>query len=111
MSDWREIRMTDIDWMALRSHIGRSAGVLGRLSTTMRAEDKPQPFGRGAWKEMTLGQVADIGRKNLLRYPDVGEVAIASLQYVIDMADAGKCPIIGSPAPDALRPTLQEKEA
>lgn len=105
MTDWREIRVAHIDWLALRSHIGRSAGVLRQLSTTIRPDDKPEPYCSGAWREMTLGQVADIGRRNLLRHTGMGAATLASLQYVIDLAADGKCPMIGGPAPDALRPT------
>ena len=109
MADWRDIPMRMINWNAVSAHIGRSARPLRRLSTTIRPEDTPKPFCRGAWRDMTLGQVADLGRREILRHSDIGPTALAALQHVIDLAAAGKLPQTQGPANDALRPTEKRK--
>ncbi|WP_147405712.1 hypothetical protein [Cereibacter sphaeroides] len=103
--DWREIPMTAIDWDALRPVLGRSANDLRRLSRGYRPDDPPREWCAGAWKQMTLGQVADMGRRQLLRHNNLGEKGLALLQMVIDLAAAGRCPTTDGAAVDALRPS------
>lgn len=108
MTDWRSIPMVAIDWSALKPHVGRNSHPLRRLTQGF-PNRPPEPFQEGAWRNLTLGEVADLGRRALLRHNGMGEATLAALQYVIDLAAAGKCPLTTGPAHDALRPT--EKEA
>jgi hypothetical protein len=103
--NWREIPMKEINWRSLHSHLGRSAWQLKRYSLGYKESDPPRPYAEGAWKNMTLGEVSDLGRRELMRHSGMGPVCLAALQYVIDLAAAGKCPVIGGVAPDALRPS------
>lgn len=108
MSDWRSVRMAEIDWRAMKSHIGRSASALRRLSIPFR--NRPTyPYADGAWMDLTLGEVADLGAREILRYAGMGKVSLAALQSVIDMAEAGKLPLSNGVAIDALRPTKEGK--
>lgn len=106
MSDWRSIRMTEIDWRALKSHIGRSAQALRSMCHNYGGRD-PDKYGLGSWRDMTLGEVADLGRAQILRHAGIGETALSGLQYVIDLAAAGKLPLLNGVAIDALRPTKE----
>ena len=103
MTDWRSIPVSSINWRALKPRIGRSAHPLRRLCTPPH-DGRVRDFGSGAWAHMTLGEVADLGARVILREPDVGQVTLGALQSVIDMAADGRLPTSASPAPDALRP-------
>jgi len=48
-----------------------------------------------------------MGSREILRHEGIGEVALAGLQYVIDLAASGKLATNSDPAPDALRPTTE----
>lgn len=111
MADWRDIPMRMINWKQVHSHIGRPAHKLRRLSLPPMGNRAPTPYGTGCWSELTLGQVADMGAHEIMRHHDVGKVALAGLQYIIDLAAAGKLATCKDPAPDALRPTEQGGEA
>ena len=102
---WREVPMAEIDWSALKPTIGRPVHALRRLS---RPWSNPTEYGSGSWHDLTLGDVADMGRREIMRHLDVGEAALVALQKIIDMAAAGSLPMIsatGRPAHDALRPS------
>ena len=103
--DWRDIPMIEIDWCALKPMLGRCTHDLRRLSRGYRPDDPPREWGPGAWKLLTLGQVADMGRRHLMRHSGLGAKGVTALQAVVDMAAAGKCPTTDGPAVDALRPT------
>ena len=105
MTEWRDIPMRVINFHSMRSHLGRSARTLHRLTNGYDEKDAPKPYGKAAWRELTLGQVADLGRRELMRHQDFGEKTLAALQYVIDMAADGKLHLTTGPAADALRPT------
>lgn len=106
MSDaWRDVPMRMINWHQVRSHIGTSAHKLRRLSLPPVDNRAPRPYGTGCWCELTLGQVADMGAHEILRHKDIGKVALAGLQYIIDLAASGKLATYRDPAPDALRPS------
>lgn len=110
MSDaWRDIPMRAIDWKHVHSHIGIPAHKLRRLSLPPMGDRAPTPYGTGCWCELTLGQVADLGAHEILRYQDVGKAALAGLQYIIDLAAAGKLATCSEPAPDALRPSGEKQ--
>jgi hypothetical protein len=102
--DWREIKMTEIDWRALRAHLGRSNSILRRL-THGYTDQTTHDYGAGSWRELTLGQVADKGRREILRHTGMGEVALCSLQLLIDLAAKGGCPMTTGQAVDALKPS------
>lgn len=104
---WRDIPMRAINWRHVRSHIGISAHKLHRLSRPPFDNRPPQPYRDGSWCDLTLGQVADMGAREILRHEGIGEVALAGLQYVIDLAASGKLATNSDPAPDALRPTTE----
>ena len=105
VNDWRDIPMLQINWKQVHSHIGIPAHKLRRLSLPPVNDHAPTPYGTGCWSTLTLGQVADLGAHEILRHQDVGKVALAGLQYIIDLAAAGKLATYSDPAPDALRPT------
>ncbi len=104
MTDWRIIPVKDIDWRAVHRRFGRTVHALRRLCLPRVNNQPPSAFGSGAWSEMTLGAVADMGALQILRHQDVGPKVLATLQAVIDMAAAGDLPMVGAPAPDALKP-------
>lgn len=103
MTDWRGIPVADINWRALKPLIGRSAHPLRRLCSPPY-DGRVRDYGSGAWAHMTLGEVADLGAREILRHQDVGQMTLAALQSVVDMAAAGRLPVAGTAAPDALRP-------
>jgi len=105
LTDWRDIPMAEINWLGLRGEIGRSAMALRRLAIVLYDRHPVEPYYMGCWSEMTLGQVADLGRRDLMRHNGFGDITLAALQRVIDLAAAGKLPVANGPAPDALRPT------
>lgn len=107
MIPWREIPMTGIDWSALKPQIGRSASTLRMLSHGFD-DFAPKPGGAGCWRDMTLGDVADLGKYRLINHHHLfGEKTLAALQTVIDLAAAGRLPLKQAPARDALRPTSE----
>lgn len=108
MTDWRDIPMRMINWKQVHIHIGIAAHKLRRLSLPPMDNRAPSPYGTGCWSSLTLGEVADLGAHEILRHQDVGKVALAGLQYIIDLAASGKLATCKDPAPDALRPTAQE---
>ena len=103
MTDWRSIPVSSINWRALKPRIGRSAHPLRRLCTPPH-DGRVRDFGTGAWAHLTLGEVADLGAREILRHQDVGQMTLGALQSVIDMAADGRLPTSATPAPDALRP-------
>ncbi|MGR3522692.1 MAG: hypothetical protein ACU0FT_08055 [Paracoccus sp. (in: a-proteobacteria)] len=89
MTSWRDIAMRDIDWLAFLP-------ILGPGVHTLRSLCEPPPRGRawrkytsGAWMDLTLGQVADLGREDLLRHRGIGNGTVAVLESVMDLAAAG----------------------
>jgi hypothetical protein len=103
MTDPRDIPMADIDWQALMADMGRSVRPLWRL-VHVDPNRAPKPYDDGSWHDLTLGQVADKGERDILRHHGVGETALARLREIIDMARAGTLPLKGGPAPDSLWP-------
>lgn len=109
MTDWREIQVADIDWSELHRRMGRTVHPLRRLCLPRVSGDLPTPYGSGSWSTLTLGAVADLGARQILRHIDVGPKVLATLQRIIDMAADGTLPLLGNPAPDALRPRSEQE--
>lgn len=87
MSDWRAIPMRDIAWVALLPTYGPCVYHLRKLSEPTTG---PAPqYRQGCWADLTLGQVADLGRDDLLRHQGVGPGAIRVLESIMDLAAAG----------------------
>jgi len=110
--NWRTIRMDEIDWRAVQSMPeigGHAGGALRRLSVGYPSV-AAEPYWPGCWQNLTLGDVADLGERDLLRHSGFGKKTLAALRRVIDMAASGKLPLLGNPAPDALRPRVANKE-
>ena len=105
MTDWRSIPVKDIDWPMIHARFGRTVHALRRLCLPRVNNQPPAAFGSGAWSEMSLGAVADIGARQIMRHQDVGPKVLATLQAIIDLAASEGLPMIGGPAPDALKPT------
>ncbi|PNW65566.1 UNVERIFIED_CONTAM: hypothetical protein BEN50_22255 [Euhalothece sp. KZN 001] len=106
MTSPRDIPMADIDWQTLLHGMGRSVRPLWRL-VHVDPNRGPRPYEEGAWHDLTLGQVADKGERDILRHHGVGATALARLRENIDMARAGTLPLKGAPAPDSLGPETQ----
>lgn len=90
VTGWRDIPMRDINWVALLPSLGPCVYKLRGL-----CEPPPRgPFWRryaaGAWVDLTLGEVADLGRTELLRHAGIGAGAIAVLERVMALAAAGE---------------------
>ena len=103
MTDWRSIPVKDIDWRMLHARFGSSIYKiewLAKVPGNGRVEDR----GHGCWSHMTLGAVADLGERLILRHHGIGPVALATLQAIIDLAASEGLPMVGGPAPDALKP-------
>lgn len=109
MTDWREIPVQRIDWRALHRSMGRTIHPLRRLCTPPVDGRRPTELGTGSWAELTLGAVADLGARQIMRHIDVGPKVLATLQRIIDMAADGTLPLLGDPAPDALRPRSEQE--
>lgn len=109
MTDWRSIPVKNIDWRMLHARFGRSIYKLEWLAVEPR-NNRVEALGHGCWSQMTLGAVADIGLRRLKRHHGIGDVAIATLQAIIDLAASEGLPMIGGPAPDALKPTRAADE-
>jgi len=88
--------------------MGRSVRPLWRLSRR-DPNRTPEDYGNGCWSDLTLGEVADKGERDILRHLDVGPKALARLREIIDMARAGTLPLKGGPAPDTLWPSDREE--
>ena len=104
MTDWRSIPVKDIDWRMLHAKFGRSIYALEWLAVEPR-NNRVEALGHGCWSHMTLGAVADIGERLILRHHGIGPVALATLRSIIDLAASDGLPMVGGPAPDALTPT------
>ena len=88
MSDWRTIPMRDINWVALLPTFGPTVYRLRSLSEP--TPDKAyRRYATGCWADLTLGQVADLGRKELLRHAGIGAGAIGVLERIMELAAAG----------------------
>lgn len=109
MTDWRSIPVKDIDWRMLHARFGRTAHALRRLCLPRFNNQPPVSFGSGSWSEMSLGAVADMGARQIMRHHDVGPKVLATLQAIIDLAASESLPMIGGPATDALKPTRAGK--
>ncbi|VDS07918.1 hypothetical protein PARHAE_01098 [Paracoccus haematequi] len=87
MTEWRTIPMRDINWAALKPSFGHCVYRLRKLSEPNSLPYRP--YCSGCWADMTLGQVADLGRAELLRHDGMGEGTIAILEQVMELAAAG----------------------
>ena len=81
--NWREIPVSTVDWFLVQR--GNFRGVLWNLSR--RIPDEYQ--GGGAWRDLTLGQLADMGEPKWRREPGVGDVTVRAIKELIDRAAAG----------------------
>lgn len=87
MTDWRTIPMRDINWVALLPTFGPT---VYRLRTLSEPNDLPyRPYCSGCWADLTLGQVAEMGRKELLSHDGIGAGAIGVLEGIMELAAAG----------------------
>jgi len=115
MSDWRSIRAHDVDWTA--SPISRRAGYKVRMMCSpiyLSPSGKPwSDTGCGAWHDLTLGQIADLGERHWLRCANIGDLGVRVIKWGIDAAAEGRCPMLpasGAPAVDAYIPQAERKE-
>lgn len=88
MTDWRTIPMRDINWVALKPTFGTGVFALRKLSQ-LQSGMEYRPYASGCWADMTLGQVADLGREDLLRHAGVGTGTIKILEQIMELAAAG----------------------
>ncbi len=108
MTDWREIPAVEIDWAA--NPISERAGYKVITMCSDRFDQGTGPLSRfsaGAWADLTLGEIADLGPTHWLRCSGIGGTAVRVIKWVIDHAAAGKCPMkagSGKPAHDAYVP-------
>lgn len=114
MSDWRSIMATDVDWTA--NPISLRAGYKVRM---MCSPIYHGPNGKawsatscGAWSDLTLGQVADLGERHWRRCSNIGNLGVKVIKWGIDAAAEGRCPMLlasGAPAADAYVPQAERE--
>jgi len=114
MSDWRSIRAQDVDWTP--NPISRRAGYHVRmmcspvyLGPTGKAWSATS---RGAWSDLTLGQIADLGERHWRRCSNIGDLGVSVIKWGIDAAAEGRCPMLpasGAPAADAYVPRIERR--
>ena len=89
MTDWRDIPMRDVNWIALLPTLGPCVYMLRKLCEPPPRGFAWRRYASGAWMDLKLGQVADLGRDELLRHQGIGPGAVSVLEKVMDLAAAG----------------------
>lgn len=91
---WRDILGRDVDWVAVNGGKYRATAGLRRLfaDKPLWAGNRFDPITRvyGDWYQLTLGEIANLGRASWIREPDVGPVMCDLIERVIDAAADGK---------------------
>ena len=93
--NWRDIPARTVDWSIVQR--GNFRSVLWNLSRPL----PDQYQNGGAWRDLTLGQIADMGERRWRREPGVGDVTVLAIKELIDRAAAGEdvteCAVSGEP--------------
>lgn len=108
MADWRNIPAKRIDWRRLAHGIAKTGHAGSRLALLCKDSDKP--YAKGDWSDLTLGEIADLGIRQWMRAPGIGETGVAVIKSVIDRAAEGEDVTISGPAPDAYIPACERGE-
>jgi len=113
MSDWRSIRAQDVDWTA--NPISRLAGYKVRMMCNpiyIERRTSWTQYECGAWSDLTLGQIADLGERHWRRCSNIGDLGVSVIKWGIDAAAEGRCPMLpasGAPAADAYVPQAERR--
>lgn len=86
MSEWRNIRCSDVNWHLLGA--GRVAWVLKSLCRVVPEPTEYNPS--GDWAHLTLGQLADMGVKAWTRPTGMGAKGVEAIKAIIDAAAEGQ---------------------
>ena len=89
MTCWQDVPMRDINWPALLPAFGFAVFRLRKLSEPPARGRGWRRYADGAWMDLSLGQVAALGRDELLRHNGIGPRAIEVLEAVMDLAAVG----------------------
>lgn len=85
---WRDIPMRDINWVTLKPTFGASVYRLRKLCEPM--PDRPyRRYASGSWAGLTMGQIADMDRVELMRHDGIGPGTLQILDEVMTMARVG----------------------
>lgn len=110
---WRNILGRDVDWVALNGGKYRATDGLRRLFDCRKkwigTNYHPTEMEYGDWYDLTLGEIANIGRREWMRQVGVGPVVSDLIALAIDMAAEGK-PVVRGPigvGPDSYVPKCE----
>lgn len=114
MTDWRDIPASDIEWAdnPISQRQGYAINFLCRAPRE-EASSYSARFGKGAWADKALGEIANMGNRHWLRMNGIGPKGAEVIAWIIDEAAEGRCPMkpaSGQPATDAYVPKV-EREA
>jgi len=113
MADWRNIPAADVDWA--ENPISRRGGYKVNMmcSSIYWRDGYSTQRSCGGWKDLTLGEIADLGESHWLKCQNIGPLGVQVIKWVIDAAAEGRCPMrpaSGSPAPDAYVPKAERED-
>ena len=107
--DWRSIPAAAVDW-ELNPISTRGGGYVRMMCNHIYWRSDKHPTGCGGWKDMTLGDIADLGEKYWLRCTNIGPKVVLVIKWILDEAASGRCPFLaatGRKAADAYVPTVR----
>jgi len=109
--NWRDIPAADIDWGC--NPISKQAGYKVRMMCAdMYLSKFSTKFSCSAWRDATLGEIADYGERHWLRCTNIGPLAVQVIKWVIDEAACVRCPMMATAgrAPDAYVPESERPQ-
>lgn len=113
MTDWRSIPAESVDW-EINPISKRGGGYVRMMCNKIFWSEGRHEMSCGAWKDLTLGDVADLGEKHWLRCNNIGPKVVLVIKWILDEAASGRCPFLaakGTKAADAYEPTVRAVKA
>jgi len=109
MENWREIKAAVVDW-EINPISKRGGGYVRMMCSEMFWCELSHPTSCGAWSNLTLGCIADLGEKHWLRCRNIGPKVVMVIKWILDESASGRCPFLGAKgmkASDAYEPTIR----